>query len=67
LLLPAGIAFDMVVNMLVVGFQTGAVFFIVVRKLDGGAEILKSQEWSHVIGEIHKSDCSMSKLWLLTL
>lgn len=64
-LLPTGIAFDMVVDMVVVGFQKEVGLFIIKRNLEEDGcrgEILKPQEWSHVIGEISKSDCNMSNL-----
>jgi hypothetical protein len=49
-LLPTGIAFDIVVDMFVEGCHNDIALFTVGRNLDGGAEILKPQEGSHVIG-----------------
>jgi hypothetical protein len=42
-LLPTGIAFDMVVDMVVVGFQKEVGLFIVKRNLDGAGGGVKFQ------------------------
>jgi hypothetical protein len=62
-LLPTGMVFDIVVDMMVDRFHEMWLFMF---RMDSLLEILRPQE-SHVIGEIHKGDYCASSLRLLAL